>query len=91
MKLDNIFMIRHGIFLSVQYAFLPTLKAVTQAPGLLWPTRWNKLSAVFMANVWLPFGAEVDGNAKEAKERLLAPPNEEERPKGVVLDLGAGM
>ncbi len=45
----------------------------------------QKLSSIFMANVWTVFGTGVDENSKSSKTKLITP-----HAHGVVLDVGAG-
>ena len=45
----------------------------------------QKLSSIFMANVWTVFGTGVDENFKAFKTELITP-----YAQGVVLDVGAG-
>ncbi|KAF9524915.1 hypothetical protein CPB83DRAFT_860456 [Crepidotus variabilis] len=89
MKLMNAFSLWDDIRIALQIAFFPTIKEVWKKPGLLWPSQWRRLSGIFMAHTWLVFGVGVDENAKVPKARLLSPSDEEKRPQGIVLDLGA--
>ncbi|KAF9530280.1 S-adenosyl-L-methionine-dependent methyltransferase [Crepidotus variabilis] len=90
MKLAVAFSILGAFRDAFRIAFPPTFQEIRKQPGLLWPTQWRTISALFMSYLWLVWGAGVDGNAKKDKERLLQPLDEDIRPKGVVLDIGAG-
>ena len=82
MKLSEAFSILFEIRAALQFGLLPTLRAVTANPLLLFQPA--ALSRLFMANAWSVFGGFVDENMRELKTKLLVDA------KGVVLDLGAG-
>jgi hypothetical protein len=67
----------------MKFAFLPTLKDLYHNPRLaLHP---SALSRVFMAHVWVVFGAGTDEGGRQVKLGLIPP-----HARGVVLDIGAG-
>jgi hypothetical protein len=75
--------ILQDIWLTITFAFMPTLKDVWKQPSLL--LHPITLSRVYMSHLWIPFGDGVNGNAKDSKQRLITP-----HATGVVLDAGAG-
>ncbi|PPQ85970.1 hypothetical protein CVT25_001669 [Psilocybe cyanescens] len=83
MKLKNAVLLLSDLKMAIVVALIPTLKAVAKEPTLLF--RWQALSRIFFARMWMDFGDEVDGNCKDLKERLITP-----NAYGVVLDIGAG-
>ncbi|KAH9475072.1 Methyltransferase-like protein 7B [Psilocybe cubensis] len=83
MKFQNAISLLGDLRLAISIALIPTLKAVVKEPTLLF--RWQALSRVFFARMWVDFGDGIDGNCKDVKENLITP-----NAYGVVLDVGAG-
>jgi len=86
MKFSNAIGPLYDIFFVLRTALIPTLAGLHRNPALL--LNWSGISKLFMANLWVDFGREVDEHSREAKQRLLMAPGNE--PDGVVLDIGAG-
>ena len=83
MKLRNAFALFSDLRLSLQLAFLPTLRAILKRPSLL--LHPSLISREFMSHVWVRFGKDTDDSIKGLKSSFLTP-----NAYGIVMDIGAG-
>ncbi|KAJ6497521.1 hypothetical protein C8R45DRAFT_865355 [Mycena sanguinolenta] len=83
MKFSAIFEMVDTMRVALAIGFPAVLRTIFRSPSFLF--RWNALSRVSMASIWITFGAGSDEGRREDKQKLITP-----HARGVVLDLGAG-